>query len=91
MQVVGGLLSASYRSIYIPFWLHGNHHGHRASRLDSAQYAALHNCSAAHQMCTLLSTEDFQLAERVAIGAPDASLLTVSEACALLKIRTSAD
>ena len=91
VQVVGGLLSASYRSIYIPFWLHGNHHGHRASRLDSAQYAALHNCSAAHQMCTLLSTEDFQLAERVAIGAPDASLLTVSEACALLKIRASAD
>ena len=91
VHVVGGLLSASYRSIFIPFWLHGNHHGHRASRLDSAQYAALHNCSAAHRMCTLLSTEDFQLAERVAIGAPDASLLTVGEACALLDIRPSAD
>ena len=90
-QVVSGLLSASYRSVYIPFWLHGNHHGHRASRLDSAQYAALHNCSAAHQMCTLLSDEDFRLAERAAIGAPDASLLTVSEACALLNIRPSAD
>ena len=91
VQVISGLMSASYRSIYIPFWLHGNHHGHRASRLDSAQYAALHNRSAAHQMCSLLSTEDFQMAERMAIGAPNASLLTVSEACALLGIRASAD
>ena len=91
VQVISGLMSASYRSIYIPFWLHGNHHGHRASRLDSAQYAALHNRSAAHQMCTLLSAEDFQLAERTAISAPDASLLTVGEACALLGIRASAN
>jgi len=90
VQVVSGLLSASYRSIYIPWWLHGNHHGHRASRLDSAQYAALHNRSAAHRMCTLLSDEDFRLAERVAISAPGASLLTVGEACALLGIRPSA-
>ena len=45
VHVVSGLLSASYRSIWIPFWLHGNHHGHRASRLDSAQYAALHHLS----------------------------------------------
>ena len=64
VQVVSGLLSASYRSIFIPFWLHGNHHGHRASRLDSAQYAALHHQSAAHRMCTLLSDEQFQKAER---------------------------
>ena len=91
VQVVSGLLSASYRSIFIPFWLHGNHHGHRASRLDSAQYAALHNCSAAHRMCTLLSDEDFRLAERAAIGANDASLMTVSEACALLGISASDD
>ncbi|MBD39674.1 MAG: hypothetical protein CMB11_04720 [Euryarchaeota archaeon] len=91
VQVVSGLMSASYRSIYIPWWLHGNHHGHRASRLDSAQYVALHNRSAAHRMCTLLSDEDFQMAERTAIGAPDASLLTVGEACALLGIRPSAD
>ena len=91
VQVVSGLMSASYRSIYIPWWLHGNHHGHRASRLDSAQYVALHNRSAAHRMCALLSDADFQLAERSAMGAPDASLLTVGEACALLGIRPSAD
>lgn len=90
VQVVGGLLSAAYRSIYIPWWLHGNHHGYRASRLDSAQFAALHNRSAAHRMCTLMPDEDFQLAERAAVGAFDASLLTVGEACALLGIRPSA-
>ena len=68
VQVVSGLLSASYRSIFIPFWLHGNHHGHRASRLDSAQYAALHHHSAAHRMCALLPDEQFQKAERLALG-----------------------
>ena len=91
VHVVSGLLSASYRSIWIPFWLHGNHHGHRASRLDSAQYAALHHQSAAHRMCTLLSTEQFQKAERIALANADASLLTVAQACALLDIRPSAD
>ncbi len=91
VQVVSGLLSASYRSIFIPFWLHGNHHGHRASRLDSAQYAALHHQSAAHRMCALLSTEQFQKAERLALANADASLLTVAQACALLDIRPSAD
>lgn len=90
-QVVSGLMSASYRSIYIPFWMHGKHHGHRASRLDSAQYSALHSLSAAHRMCTLLSDEDFQLAERLALGAPNASLMTVSQACTLLDIRPCAD
>ena len=91
VHVVSGLLSASYRSIWIPFWLHGNHHGHRASRLDSAQYAALHHQSAAHRMCTLLSTEQFQKAERLVLANADASLLTVAEACALLDIQPSAD
>jgi len=86
VQVVSGLLSAHYRSIYIPFWLHGNHHGHRASRLDSAQYAALHNLSAAHRMCALLPIEAYQKAERLALENADASLLTVTQACALLNI-----
>ena len=86
VQVVSGLLSASYRSIWIPFWLHGNHHGHRASRLDSAQYTALHNQSAAHLMCTLLTDEQFQKAERVALANADASLISVPQACALLGI-----
>ena len=63
-----------------------HHHGHRASRLDSAQYAALHNLSAAHRMFALLPTEDFQKAERLALDNADASLLTVAQACALLGI-----
>ena len=91
VQVVSGLLSASYRAIWIPFWLHGNHHGHRASRLDSAQYAALHHQSAAHRMCALLSDEQFQKAEHIALANADASLLTVAQACALLGIKPSSD
>ena len=87
--MVSGLLSASYRAIFIPFWLHGNHHGHRASRLDSAQYAALHHLSAAHRMCALLPDEQFQKAERSPSAIADASLLTVAQACALLGIAPS--
>jgi hypothetical protein len=91
VQVVSGLFSASYRSIFIPYWLHGNHHGHRASRLDSAQYVALHHQSAAHRMCTLLPIEQYQKAERLALANADASLLTVAQACALLGTSASAD
>ena len=69
-QVVSGLFAAAYRSIYIPFWLHGNHHGHRASRLDSAQFAALHRLSPAYKLCSMLSVEDFAKAQRLAFSCP---------------------
>ena len=42
-------------------------------------------------MCALLSSEDFQKAERLALANADASLLTVAQACALLDIRPSPD
>ena len=90
-QVVSGLLSSSYRSIYIPFWLHGNHHTHRASRLDSAQYAALHHRSAAYKLCSLLPLEDFQRAQNLALSTVGSSLLTVDQSCKLLGIQAAKD
>ena len=85
-QVVSGLFAAAYRSIYIPFWLHGNHHGHRASRLDSAQFEALHKLSPAYKLCSLLPAKDFAMAQRLAFSVPSSALLTVAQACALLGI-----
>lgn len=78
-QVVSGLFAAAYRSIYIPFWLHGHHHGHRASRLDSAQFAALHHLSPAYKLCSLLSTKDFAKAQRLAFSVPSSALLSVAQ------------
>ena len=88
-QVVSGLFSAAYRSIYIPFWLHGNHHGHRASRLDSAQYAALHHLSPAYKLCAQLPMSDFCKAQKLAFEVPCSALLSVSQACKLLGIAPS--
>ena len=85
-QVVSSLFSAHFRSTFIPFWLHGNHHGHRASRLDSAQYAALHHNSPAYKLCSLLPAEDFAKAQRLAFSVSSSALLTVSQACTLLGI-----
>tara|TARA_B110000858_G_C17809459_1_gene480121 strand:+ start:6112 stop:9072 length:2961 start_codon:yes stop_codon:yes gene_type:complete len=91
VQITSGLMSASYRSIYIPLWIHGNHHGYRVARLDSAQHIAINNLSPAHKMCNMLSSEDFQIAERAATKSHDASLLTVAQACKLLGIETSVE
>ena len=88
-QVVSGLFSAAYRSVWIPFWLHGNHHGHRASRLDSAQFAALHRLSPAYKLCTMLPAEDFAKAQRLAFSVPSSALLSIAQACDLLGIAPS--
>jgi len=85
-QVVSSLFSAAHRATYIPFWLHGHHHGHRASRLDAAQHAALHHLSPAHRLCALLSAADYAEAQRLAFTTPASALLTVAQACQLLGI-----
>ena len=84
--VVSSLLYASFRADYVPFWLHSNHHGLRASRLDSAQYRALHERSPAHAMCTLIDERTALRVQRLALTVSHASLLTVSEALALMNV-----
>lgn len=82
--VVSNLLGASFRADYVPFWLHSHHHGLRASRLDVAQYRAVHTQSAAHKMCSLLDEATALRVQRLALRVHDASLLTVTQAIALL-------
>ena len=84
--VVSSLLSASFRAEYVPFWLHSQQHGLRASRLDAAQYQALHEQSAAHRMCALLDERTALRIQRLALTVNEASLLTVAEAMALLNL-----
>lgn len=87
VSIVSGLLAASFRAEFVPFWLHSQAHGVRASRLDGVQYRALHEQSPAHQLCTRLSDENRLRVYRLALRVPSSSLLTVQEAAALLGIR----
>ena len=86
VTVVSGLLSACFRAEYAPFWLHSQHHGQRASRLDEAQFRALHTNSPAHRLCALLPDETRLRVQRLALCVPNSSLLTVEDAMALLGI-----
>jgi hypothetical protein len=86
VTVVAGLLSASFRAEFVPFWLHSQAHGTRASRLDTVQYRALHTQSPAHQLCALLPEEDRLRAQRLALRVPSASLLTVQDVLMLLDV-----
>ena len=86
VSIVSGLLAASFRAEFVPFWLHSQAHGVRASRLDGVQYRALHEQSSAHQLCMRLSDENRLRAYRLALRVPSSSLLTVQEAAALLGI-----
>lgn len=82
--VVSNLLGASFRADYVPFWLHSHQNGLRASRLDVAQYQAVHTQSAAHKMCSLLDEATALRVQRLALTVNDASLLTVTQTIALL-------
>jgi len=86
VSVVSGLLSACFRAEFVPFWLHSQAHGVRASRLDSVQYRALHEQSPAHQLCAQLDVDARLRAQRLALRVPSSSLLTVQEAASLLGI-----
>ena len=88
--VMSGLLSASFRAKYVPFWVHAQLNGQRAARLDAAQYRALHHKSPMYRLCALLPIEVFAHVQQLVMSTNSASLLTVSQACALLGIRTTA-
>lgn len=88
--VVNGLLSASFRASYVPFWIFAHQHGHRAARLDAVQHAALHQNNPAYRLCSLLPLEVFERVQKLVMETSSASLLTVSQACALLGITPAA-
>jgi len=89
--VVSGLLSASFRASYIPFWIFAHDHGHRAARLDAVQHAALHQNNPTFRLCSLLPLETFERVQKLVMATCDASLLTVAQACALLGIVPAAN
>lgn len=89
LGVTASLLSATFRSEFLPLWVHGQHHSHRVARLDNAQYRALHEDNTAHVLCAQLPVAERLRAQRFAFALPHASLLTVEDTFALLGLAPS--
>lgn len=79
-SVVAGLMAASFRSEFVPFWMHSHSHGQRASRLDAVQFASLHDGNALHQLTSLLDAAETLRLQRMALERPVAALMSVQDA-----------
>jgi hypothetical protein len=88
VEVVSGLLSASFRSLFVPFWIHGQRHGRRASRLDETQFVAVHEHNPAYMLLKDAPRRVFGRMLRVALETPDADLMSVASTLARLNIET---
>tara|TARA_B110001452_G_scaffold267100_2_gene275761 strand:+ start:6115 stop:8766 length:2652 start_codon:yes stop_codon:yes gene_type:complete len=84
--VLSGLLAASFRAEYTLFWMHAAAGEERPSRLDDAQYRALHHRSPFHEMVGLLARPLVLRAQRLALRMPQASLLTVRDVASILRL-----
>lgn len=84
--VLSGLLAASFRAEYTLFWMHAAAGEERPSRLDDAQYRALHHRSPFHEMVGLLARPLMLRAQRLALRMPQASLLTVRDVASILRL-----
>ena len=89
VSTASAVLSAGFRGAFLPFWVHAHNQGFRVSRLDEPQYRALHVRSPAHQLLAGLDDATTLRAQRAALATPDAPLLTLARACAVLGIRAS--
>lgn len=78
--------SLAFRCHFIPFWAHSASHRLRASRLDAAQYAAIHRLNAATRLTLLLTDAERMALQRTALRTPSAGILTLEEAAKTLGI-----
>lgn len=72
--------SAAFKAHFIAFWLFAQSHQLRATRLDSAQHAAVHGLNAATRLVSQLDEEEALAAQRAALRDPSAGILTIGEA-----------
>lgn len=87
-SVLSGLLSASFRVEFSLLWMHSTQHKERLSRLDDAQYQALHTRNPCHQLVGMLDAKHALRAQRLAMRLPQASILTVHEVSKILDMRS---
>lgn len=84
-SVVSSALGASFRSSFVPFWMHAQVHGHRASRLDAVQYDCIHGHNQLHQLVRCLPDRALLRIQRLALRIPSAALLGVADVVALVR------
>ena len=84
-SVVSSVLGASFRSAFVPFWMHAQMHGHRASRLDAVQYDCIHGHNQLHQLVRRLPDRARLRIQRLALRIPSATLLGIADVVALVR------
>lgn len=84
-SVVSSVLGASFRSAFVPFWMHAQMHGHRTSRLDAVQYDCIHGHNQLHQLVRRLPDRARLRIQRLALRIPSATLLGIADVVALVR------
>lgn len=84
-SVVSSAFGASFRSAFVPFWMHAQAHGHRASRLDAVQYECIHGHNQLHQLVGRLSDRALLRIQRLALRISSSTLLGVADVVALVR------
>ena len=87
--VAAELWSTSFRTHFVPFWLHAMKHKVRSMRLDAPQHAALHDLNAATRLTRTLDEAEALAAQRAALEDPSAAILTLAEVGERLGIRVA--
>jgi len=72
--------SAAFRAHFVAFWLFAQSRQLRVTRLDEAQYEAVHGLNAATRLAAQLDVDTALRVQRLALREPAAGLLTIGEA-----------
>jgi hypothetical protein len=80
----------SFRYDFLPLWYYQNTNGHRVSRLDEAQHAALHGNNPAIVLCKTLCDADSLQVQRAALCDRRYGILTLNQAVEALGANVSA-
>jgi len=84
MTVVHELISRAFRASFVPFWLHGNANGIRASRFDTSQHNYMISASSVNAVIQNMDGLDALRVQRIAMRVHTASTSTISQAGELL-------
>jgi hypothetical protein len=87
-EASSNIWTAAFKTNFIPFWMHSNNRGVRATRVDMCQHEALHSINAATQLVLNLTDNERMAVQRLALSTLSAGIMTVEEAIYALGIAT---
>ena len=80
VSLASDVWSAAFRAHFVAFWLFAQSRQMRVTRLDAAQYEAVHGLNAATRLVAQLDVGTALRVQRQALRNPSAGLLTIGEA-----------